>query len=407
MLYRPVQRFWLILTLMCTAHVLGMIPFSVYPALIPTLQLQWNATNTEIGWIAGIYFAGYLLAVLFLVPLTDRVKARNIYLFSMMLSAVAPVAFAFFTDGVVDASIWRFLQGVGLAGTYMPGLKALVDAAPDHSQSRTVALYTMCFGIGVAVSFLTAGYFEQILNWHWVFALSACGPAVAFLIAIAVLPHGKTESDSDGFSLLPDFRPVLRNRITLGFSITYSVHNAELFVFRSWAVAFLVFAMTQRDASGFGVDWNPSFIVACATLIAQPFSVFTNEIASRINRVKVIVIIMGATAVCGVALGFSSQFAMWVIVAIVCAYAILTISDSASITSAVVTNAASSVRGTTMAFHTLIGFIGAFLGPILFGAVLDIFGGSANPLAWATAFSSIAALAIIGYFAIGRLKDVR
>ena len=380
---------------------------AVYPALIPVLQTQWAASNTEVGWVAGIYFAGYLLAVLILVPLTDRINARNVYLFSMALSGIAPIAFAFFTDGVVDASIWRFLQGVGLAGTYMPGLKALVDAAPGHMQSRTVAVYTMCFGVGVAVSFLAAGSLEQVLHWQWVFALSSCGPAAALVIAVMFLPHGTSNSANGQFSFLPDFRPVLQNRVTLGFSITYSVHNAELFVFRSWAVAFLVFAMTQRDASAASMDWNPAFIIACATLLAQPFSVFTNEIANRFKRVKVILAVMAATSVCGVAVGFSSQFSMWIIVSIICAYAILTISDSASITSAVVTNAASDVRGTTMAFHTLIGFIGAFLGPIVFGVVLDFSGGGTSASAWATAFASISALAVIGFFAIGRLKDVR
>ena len=65
----------------------------------------------------------------------------------------------------------------------MPGLKAMVDAVPDRMQSRTVAMYTMCFGLGVAVSFLVAGVLAKILPWQWVFAVSALGPLVAYILA--------------------------------------------------------------------------------------------------------------------------------------------------------------------------------------------------------------------------------
>src|SRR3546814_10399042 len=60
-------------------------------------------------------------------------------------------------DGLWTGSLWRFLQGVGLAGTYMPGLKALTDRLPVSAQSRGVAFYTSSFGIGASLSFLFAG----------------------------------------------------------------------------------------------------------------------------------------------------------------------------------------------------------------------------------------------------------
>ena len=400
----PMTRINLTVGLICFAHIVGMIPFAVYPTLIPTLQLEWAATNTEIGWVAGIYFGGYLLGVTLLVPLTDRIDARLIYLLAMVLTMLAPLGFAFLNSGVASASAWRFLQGVGLAGTYMPGLKALVDAVPDRLQSRTVAVYTMCFGVGVAVSFLVAGFLESHLSWQLNFAASSMGALLAFGIAFLYLPSSASLRSSAKIRLLPDFKPVFRNRKAIGFSIAYSVHNMELFVFRSWAVSFLVFAMAGRESSDIGSHWNPAIIIACATLVAQPFSVIVNEIAGRINRIKVIVAVMGLAAITGIALGFSSQMSMLIIVVLVGLYAILSISDSASITSAVVASAKANVRGTTMAVHTLIGFVGAFIGPIIFGIVLDLAGGSHNAAAWGTAFLVMAVLILIGPAAMLRMS---
>ncbi len=392
--------------LICIAHVLGMVPFAVYPTLIPALQMEWAASNTEMGWVAGIYFGGYLLGVFLLVPLTDRIDARKIYLCSMLLTVVAPLGFAFLNSGVASASVWRFAQGVGLAGTYMPGLKALVDAVPDRFQSRTVAVYTMCFGVGVAVSFLVAGFLENHLSWQLNFAASSIGAILAFVTALVFLPQSSPLRSHEKFRLLPDLKPVFQNRKAIGFSIAYSVHNLELFVFRTWTVTFLVFAMASRDATAIGSQWNPAFIVACATLLAQPFSVIVNEIAGRLNRVNVILTVMGLAALTGIALGFSSQTSMVIIVGLVCLYAILSISDSASISSAVIASAAPTVRGTTMAVHTLIGFVGAFFGPIIFGIVLDLAGGGDSQIAWGTAFIVMAMVILIGPVAVLRMSNV-
>jgi len=398
-------RVKLTVALICIAHVLGMIPFAVYPTLIPTLQIEWAASNTAIGWVAGVYFAGYLLGVYLLVPLTDRVDARQIYLISMALTVLAPLGFAFVNSGVSSASFWRFVQGLGLAGTYMPGLKALVDTVPDRFQSRTVAFYTSCFGVGVAVSFLVAGHLSNFLPWQLNFAASSIGSLLALMIAVFFLPQSSPLRSTEKFRLLPDLKPIFQNRKAIGFSIAYSVHNMELFVFRSWTVTFLVFAMANRDPSAIGNQWNPAFIVACATFLAQPFSVIVNEIAERLNRVKVIITVIGLAALTGIALGFSSQMSMIVIVALIVLYAILSISDSASISSAVIASADARVRGTTMAVHTLIGFVGAFVGPIIFGIALDLGGGSNSPIAWGAAFVVMAVLILIGPVAIIRMSN--
>ncbi|MFO1350681.1 MAG: MFS transporter, partial [Gammaproteobacteria bacterium] len=127
---------------MCAAEILGMAAFAAFPALLPRLRETWAMSNTAAGWVSGMYFAGYLVAVGVLMPLTDRRDPRRIYLACMGLSALAALGFAFMAAGAASASLWSFLQGVGLAGTYMPGLKALADLMPERWQSRAVAFYT-------------------------------------------------------------------------------------------------------------------------------------------------------------------------------------------------------------------------------------------------------------------------
>jgi hypothetical protein len=82
---------WQIVCVMCTAHVFSMAGFATFPALLPTLLPLWELSNTQAGWISGIFFAGYVAAVPILVTLTDRVDSRRIYLVGVAISAIGRV----------------------------------------------------------------------------------------------------------------------------------------------------------------------------------------------------------------------------------------------------------------------------------------------------------------------------
>ncbi len=131
-----------ILFALCAAEVLGMTNYAGFAALLPQFVELWGLSNAEAGWISGIYFGGYTLVVPVLVSLTDRIDPRRIYLFAMALTAASCFGYALFADGFWTALVFRAAAGIGLAGTYMPGLKALSDRTADRARARVVGYYT-------------------------------------------------------------------------------------------------------------------------------------------------------------------------------------------------------------------------------------------------------------------------
>jgi MFS family permease len=396
MIQRPSSPVMLILA-MCVAETLGMATFATFPALLPTFREEWDLSNTEAGWIGGVYFAGYLLSVPVLVSLTDRVDPRRIYLVAMALSCASALGFAIAADGVASASLWRFLQGVGLAGTYMPGLKALTDALPDKAQSRAVAFYTSSFGVGSSLSFVIAGELATAFDWRWAFILSAIGPALAIVFAFWFLRPKPPAAEAMPATRLLDFRPVFANRRALAFTLGYAVHNWELFGYRTWIVAFFVFAQSQQPAGAIGLAWSATTLAALVNLIGLPASVLGNELAHRLGRRQVLIGVMAASAVAGTAFGFSGATLPFVaVVFLAFVYGWTVIGDSATLTAGVVAAADPRYRGATMAMHSMIGFVGSFLGPLAFGAVLDVGGGEQSGMAWGIAFASLSAIILVG-----------
>jgi MFS family permease len=141
---------------MVVAMVAGMSAFVTFPALLPTFQQEWALSNTQAGWISGIFFAGYVLAVPVLTSLTDRIDPRRVFLAAMALSALATAGFGLMASGAWSASFWRLLQGVGFAGTYMPGLFGTVldlggGAATQQGWLLAFIAFTVVASLGATV----------------------------------------------------------------------------------------------------------------------------------------------------------------------------------------------------------------------------------------------------------------
>jgi MFS family permease len=380
---------------MCGAHVASMTGFSTYATLLPQLQDEWGMNNAEAGFISGMFFAGYMAAVPVLTSLTDRMDARRIYMGSSLVAAVALAGFALFVEGVKTAALLQLAAGAGIAGTYMPGLRALTDnVAGTRAQSRAVAFYTAVFGLGTSLSIVLSGSIAETIGWRWAFALTCAGPVAAGLMVMRGLPPRRPER-SHGQHVL-DFRPVLASREVRPYILGYAVHCWELFGSRSWLVAFVVFAQGLQVAGGAASPaWSAVTIAAVANLFGPAASIYGNELAMRHGRERLIWKVMLASGALTCALGFVSSLPVYALAVLVMLHMCLVMGDSSALTAGVVTRAEERIRGATMAVHSMLGFGAGFVAPLVFGVVLDLAGGKARPSAWGFAFTTLGTGAIL------------
>ncbi len=385
---------WRVIAWMCAAHVASMAGFSTYATLLPGLQDEWGLNNSQAGFISGAFFAGYMAAVPLLTSLTDRVDARRVYLVSSVVAAAALAGMALFAKGLVSASLLQLAAGAGIAGTYMPGLRALTDnVSGTGAQSRAVSFYTAVFGLGTSLSILLSGWIADAMGFRWAFGLGAIGPLVAGLMVAAGLPPRKPVH-LHGTHVL-DFPQVLKSREVRPYIFGYAVHCWELFGSRSWLVAFIVFAQQLQIAGGAApAAWSAVTIAAIANLIAPAASIGGNELAMRHGRERLIWMVMLASGALTCTLGFAAALPVYALVGLVILHMCLVMGDSSALTAGLVTRIDERVRGAAMAVHSMLGFGAGFFAPLVFGAVLDLAGGNSSRLAWGLAFASLGAGAI-------------
>lgn len=264
--------------------VANLAPLMTFPAVLPGLAAEWPLSASEAGWIGGIYFAGYAVAVPFLASATDRIDGRWLYMASALLGAVASLAFAALAHGFVVALVLRFLGGVGLAGIHMPGLNLLMDRTDRSYQGRAAGIYTSSYAAGSAGSFLIAGMVDATFGWRATFIAAGVGPLLSICV-VALLPA--RSGDRKSAQPRPPFRALLRNRALIAYVAAFAGNTWEVFAVRVWFVAYLAWTLglpgNHLALPALGV------VAGVASLAGVPASIAMAEVASRYGRRPVII----------------------------------------------------------------------------------------------------------------------
>ncbi len=374
--------------------VANLVPLMTFPAVMPDVVGAWRLTASEAGWIGGIYFAGYAAAVPILASATDRVDGRPIVVASSVLGAVASLAFGLAADGFWVGLFLRLLGGAALAGVHMPGLVLLTERLEGPDQGRGASIYTSCYAIGSAGSFLVAAGIAVWLGWRAAFIAGAIAPllAVAALAGLSAAPPRQTTVQAQ-----IGFCDVLRNRPFMAYVFAFAGNTWEVFGIRVWFVACLAW-MVQIPGNEMDLP-NLALISGLAALAGVPVSIAVAEAASRWDQAAVIVLTCAVSVAVCLGLAATAGGSIAVVLILLILLQITSFADVGALGAGAVVLAEPARRGASLAVYALAGFTTGFLGPVTFGLVLDWFG-SDSAAGWRAAFltltlgSAVAALAV-------------
>jgi predicted MFS family arabinose efflux permease len=374
-----------IVAAICGAEILSLLGYSMIPALLPQFIDAWSLTNTQAGWLAGMVSAGYMLAVVPLVTLTDRQPARRIYLASNTLGVLSNFGMAL-CDSLLPALGFRAIAGIAMAGMYMPGLQALTHSVDGATRARIAAWYTSSFTIGASLSFLF-GRVGTLLGWRSAFVLAGIFSAAGVFIAWAVMPRTGVASGADEPPPLLEFRPVLANRDALVLIVGYAAAIWGSIGLRQWIVVFLTFC--AADQAGVPAQaWTILVVGAVISFFGVPAGLLGNELSIRHGLRNIATLIFLLSMLMGGLFGFTAALpysaALWL--SLVTGFIVQ--GNFSNLTSGVLAVAVPRHRGATIGVYSCVGFAAGFLGTLLFGVTLDKFGGTSQLAAWILSFGT-------------------
>jgi len=385
---------------LCLCEMATMLVFLNYTAILPILQVEWGMRHGEAGLIFSAYQACYLVAVLVLASLTDRMDTRAIYLASAVWAGASSLAFPFLAQGFRSAAILRALAGIGLAGTYVPGMRLVAQRFGTERRGLAIACYASAFGLGSAASLVLTGYLTRLGGWRLAMGITALGPLLAAGLAAAVLSPALPPPRVERPRLL-DAR-VFRNRPALWMIAGYTAHNWELFGMRAWLPPFLAAAFVRRGAGVVEASSLAATLASGILLMGATSNIVGGWASDRWGRLRVIVISQILSAACSFTIGWLFSAPIWMILTVAAAYGTFVTSESGTLSTGVTELAEPSALGATLAVQSCLGFLAAALSPAAFGFVLDQLQAAssgmaaASPWQWGPAFGILALGVLMG-----------
>src|SRR5579863_4099884 len=342
-----------VVAFVCVAEILSLAGFSLVPALLPQFIATWSLSNTEAGWLAGILSGGYMLGVLPLVALTDRVPARAVFLACSTLSALSSFGIALST-GLLPALFWRAVAGVALAGMYMPGLRALTDGMAGVRRARAAAWYTSSFTLGSSLSFLL-GQAGLLWDWHGAFMVSGALGTVGVLLASSAMPRMNTGTAIERVRSMPDVLRVFSNRDVLVLIVGYTATIWGTAGLRQWIVVFLAFCV-MNQGSGATQNWSMLTIGALVRLLGVPAGLCGNELSLHVGLRATATGVFLVSALANALFGFTAMLPYGWIVALAMTAGFIVQGNFSNLTSGILAIAEPQRKGATVAVYSCIGF---------------------------------------------------
>jgi MFS family permease len=351
---------------------LSLLPSNLVATALPLLKTEWNASATQMGWVVASYQVGYALAVLLILPLTDRIRTGLIIAVGSALSAVGFVPFGLLAHDVWSASALRVLAGAGLAAVYLPGVRVVAAAAPPARRGFAVSVYVSAFYIGASVSLWLSGVLLSAFDWRG--AALVLGVAELVGVPLALVAHARIPTSPSGRSGV--LRPaVLRHGPLLRTILAYSGHSWELYVSRGWLAAFLAAVLLNAglspvEAAAEGGKW--------AALIAGAGTVgvwIGGWLSDRWGRPRSAAVIAACSGLMSLVFGYLGASPWLMLIATGCLFGILLAADSGIYSAAVTEYAPDGHLGSAQAAQAFIGFMASSISPVAAGTVLDLGGG--------------------------------
>jgi EmrB/QacA subfamily drug resistance transporter len=186
--------------------IMTVLDATIVNVALPTLGREFGTSIATIQWVT----TAYLLAFASVIPLTgwasQRLGAKELWLLSLALFTVGSLlAGLSWSIGALIA--FRVVQGLG-GGMIMPlGQTILAQAAGPKRMGRVMSILGVPLLLAPIIGPVIGGALVDAVSWRWIFFVNLPVSAVAFLLAVKLLPRvprrGEQRLDLLGAILLP------------------------------------------------------------------------------------------------------------------------------------------------------------------------------------------------------------
>jgi MFS family permease len=336
-------------------------------AIIP-IAAEYGLNATQKGLIVSLFFLGYSIMQVPFGYLADRFGYKPVLIFSLSSCVVFTLLFGIAGAFPLFLAI-RFCMGVGDAGYPPSSAKSVALNYPVKKRPFAQSLLLSTGGIGGILAAVVGVNMIGSFGWRSIYLLMAGIFALALLGIILFLPNRRAAgAQAEKINV----REIVTNRSVWFIFFAMMSYNIVIYSLNTWMPSFVVktFRLTIKQISP---------LIAAAALLGVFGALLAGKLFGRfIGREKPM--LLGIAAALAALLGVASVTRQYTAVCVLlCLSVFLCELLFVGLFTWPHKILDKKIIGSSIGVINTGGTLGGFIGPTLFGAVIDASGGSFVP----------------------------
>jgi ACS family hexuronate transporter-like MFS transporter len=172
---------WVIVALLFAATAINYVDRQMIGVLKPTLSAELGWTETAYADIVFWFQAAYAIGYIGFGRIVDRIGARFGYAIAFVIWTLAHVGHGF-VHSVTQFAMVRFGLGLGEAGNFPAGIKAVTEWFPAKERALAVGIFNAGANVGAIITPLVVPALTLAYGWRMAFIVTGAF-SVIWLIA--------------------------------------------------------------------------------------------------------------------------------------------------------------------------------------------------------------------------------
>ena len=168
---------WVVVALLFVATTINYLDRQVIGLLKPTLEKEFNWTETDYSNIVMAFAAAYALGLLLFGRVVDKIGTKKGYIISIIAWSLAAIGHAF-AKSTLGFGVWRAALGLGESGNFPTAIKSVAEWFPKKERAFATGIFNSGANIGAVVAPIAVPWILGIYGWQMAFILTG---AVGFI----------------------------------------------------------------------------------------------------------------------------------------------------------------------------------------------------------------------------------
>lgn len=162
---------WTVVILLFFATTINYLDRQVIGFLKPTLELEFNWSESDYALIITTFSAAYAIGLLFFGHIIDRIGTKIGYTVSVIFWSLAAMAHSL-ASGTLSFGFMRALLGLGEAGNFPAAIKSVAEWFPKKERALATGLFNSGASIGAVLTPLLVPIILFHFGWRMTFLLT-------------------------------------------------------------------------------------------------------------------------------------------------------------------------------------------------------------------------------------------